>query len=371
MVAQGVLADHGSAVRELAEWWLEAVSADPVVRGAGGDFACSPAGVWLALAATAAGARGETAAELEAIVGVAGEEAAAAVTGVARELGRTDALAVATGVWARVPVYRAFRESLPDIGFGQLESAEAIDAWVCEATDGLIERLPLDLTPDVLLVLVNALLLKARWEAPFKGEDTWERPFTDATGARHQVETMYKTVPVADAWEVGAVSVVELRCAAGEGGLPAVVRFVLGPPGDAPGGVLPAAWAAPGERTGFDADQVGIALPRLSLRTQLNVLPHLRRLGLRVAASPEADFSLLSPEPLRISEVAQECVIKVAEEGVEAAAVTIAFMGRGLAFRPTRVHHIRFDRPFGVVVLDGSGTVPLFTAWQASAPTSP
>jgi serine protease inhibitor len=61
-------------------------------------------------------------------------------------------------------------------------------------------------------------------------------------------------------------------------------------------------------------------------------------------------------------------VLRVAEEGVEAAAATAAVMAPRGAFRPRRLHHVRFDRPFGVVVLDGGGSVPLFTAWQASAP---
>jgi hypothetical protein len=40
----------------------------------------------------------------------------------------------------------------------------------------------------------------------------------------------------------------------------------------------------------------------------------------------------------------------------------------GSTHRPRRVLRIAFDRPFGMVVLDGSGEVPLFTAWQPSAP---
>jgi serine protease inhibitor len=372
MVAETALVGHGGAVRALAERWIGLVADD--VAGDGGAFACSPAGLWLALAAVAAGAEGETAAELRGVLGVAGEEAAGAATGVARELGRTDALAVATGVWGRVPVYRAFRESLPDIGFGQLDPLDPgrvgeIDAWVREATDGLIERLPVTPSPGTLLVLVNALLLKARWERPFRGGDTCDRPFMDAAGIEHRVTTMHKTVAPRDAWEAGGgVSVVELRCRAGEGGLPVVVRFVVGPFGAPPARVLAAAWAGPGERAAFEAEMVGVALPRLSLRTKLNVLPQLARLGVRAALSRAADFSRLSPERLRISQVVQECVLKVAEEGVEAAAVTAIAMRTVGGFRPPRIHYVRFDRPFGVVVLDGSGTVPLFTAWQASAP---
>ncbi|MEO3752966.1 serpin family protein [Streptomyces sp. B6B3] len=366
----GTLVEHGGAVRALAERWLAEQ------RDAASDVVHSPAGLWLALAAVAAGAEGDTADELRALLGVAGEEAAAAATGVARELAGTDALGVATGVWSRVPVYRAFRESLPDIGFGPLQEPEAIDAWVRDATDGLIERLPVRVAADTLLVLVNALLLKARWETPFEGSSTHDRPFTDAAGVAHAVPTMHGSVPLGDAWRAPAaggdepVEVVQLRCATETGGLPAVVRFVLGPEGAPAGRVLPAAWAGPERRTGLDAEQVVLALPRLALRGSEDLLPRLRALGMRTAGTRAADFSRLSPEPLRISEVVQECVLRVAERGVEAAAVTAVAMRAGSAYRPRRVHAVRFDRPFGVVVLDGSGTVPLFTAWQASAPAA-
>ncbi|MFE7334808.1 serpin family protein, partial [Streptomyces fimicarius] len=121
----------------------------------------------------------------------------------------------------------------------------------------------------------------------------------------------------------------------------------------------------------LDTDRVTIGLPRLALRTRVAVTRQLPALGIRLATSDDADFSGLSPEPLTISDVVQEAVLKVAEEGVEAAAVTVVAMApAGAAPRPQRVHHIAFDRPFGVVVLAGSEDVPLFTAWQADAPAA-
>jgi serpin B len=369
-VTDGTLVGHGGAVRALAERWLAEE------RDGAANLVHSPAGLWLALAAVAAGAEGDTADELRALLGVAGEEAAAAATGVARELAGTDALGVATGVWSRVPVYRAFRESLPDIGFGPLQDPAAIDAWVREATDGLIERLPVPVSDDLPMLLVNALRLKARWETPFEGSSTHDRPFTDAAGVAHVVPTMHGAVPPADVWRApaaggyGTVDVVELRCATETGALPAVVRFVMGPYGAPAAWVLPAAWAGPERRTGLDADQVVLALPRLALRGSEDLLPRLRALGMRTASTRHADFSRLSPEPLSVGGVVQECVLRVAERGVEAAAVTAVMYRMVGAYRPKRVHTVRFDRPFGVVVLDGSGTVPLFTAWQASAPAA-
>ncbi|MFG2208218.1 serpin family protein [Streptomyces sp. NPDC048638] len=377
MTEQAALIDHGAAIRNLSERWLETVAADDSVRSGGGDFACSPAGLWLALAAAAAGAKGVTAQELRDLLGAAEDEAATATTEVARALAHTDALAVATGAWTCTPVHRAFREALPDIGFGNLDPDDlsAIDSWVKEATGGLIEKLPADPDEGTLLLLVNALALTARWESPFAARRTGPGDFTDAVGRTHQVATMRRLIPVGDAWTVPSVdgratTVVELRCApARDGKLPATVRFVLGPQ-DAPAAhVLPASWAPHEARTAFDADDVSVALPRLDLRTNLAVTPHLEALGIREATGDDADFCVMSPEPLTIDKVVQECLVRVAEKGVEAAAVTMVPMGNpGGRPRPRRIHRIAFDRPFGLVVLDGSGEVPLFTAWQATAP---
>ncbi|WP_329319282.1 serpin family protein [Streptomyces sp. NBC_01262] len=370
-MAQDALTGHAGAIQELACRWL------PIVAGGsgegGGDFACSPAGLWLALAAAAAGAGGETAEELRKLLGTAGPEAAGAVTEAARAVAGTDAVAVATGVWARTPVYRSYRESLPDIGFGQLDPADlsAIDDWVREATGGLIERLPAEPGPGTLLLLVNAIVLRARWAEPFEPHATHHRPFTDASGVREPVPTMWKRVPLADAWTVGASRVVELRCRA-DGGRPgARVRFVLGEPGREAGAVLADAWAAPALRGPVDAEEVEISLPRLSLRTRLEVTDHLAALGIARSASDAADFSVMSPERLKIGEVAQEAVLRIAEKGVEAAAATLVAMAPGGAAPVRRVERIRFDRPFGIVVLDAAGEVPLFTAWQAAVPRDP
>ncbi|MFF7032803.1 serpin family protein [Streptomyces griseus] len=382
----GSTASTTGVIQRLAERWIQDGMA-AATAGEGRDdrdrtepgnrmepgtgFVCSPAGLWLALAAVAAGARGATAAELRALLGTADQEAAPVVTAVARELAETGALGVATRVWSRVPVLRAYREALPDVRFGPMDPA-AVDAWVREATGGLVERLPLEITDEILLALVNVLALKARWEKPFEAWRTQDLPFTDAAGAVTPVPTMFAHVPLSDAWTVGGAYVVELRCAPEPDGRPgARVRLVLGEPGAGAGRVLPAGWAPRASGAPLDTDRVTIGLPRLALRTRVAVTRQLPALGIRLAASDDADFSGLSPEPLTISDVVQEAVLKVAEEGVEAAAVTVVAMARaGAAPRPQRVHHIAFDRPFGVVVLAGSEDVPLFTAWQADAPAA-
>lgn len=364
-MVQGTESTHGAvAVQRLGERWIRELT-----RSGGGSFVCSPAGLWLALAAVAAGARKETADELRAALGVAEREAAVAVTAAAQELAATDALGVATRVWSRVPVYQECQEALPDVRFGPMDT-DGIDAWVQQATGGLIERLPLVIDDEMLLVLVNVLALKARWEVPFERELTEELPFTDAAGVSRGVPTMHGSPAPWQAWRAGGAFVVELRCRAGQGGrTPARVRLVLGRPGEGAADVLPAAWAPAAARASLDADALTIAVPRFTLRTNVRVTDQLAALGIRVATTAAADFSGISPEPLMLSEVVQETVVKVAEEGVEAAAVTVLAAAAGAAPEPPRrVLHLAFDRPFGVVVLDGSGELPLFTGWQEETP---
>lgn len=359
------------AVRHLADRWIRDALATR--KPADGDsFVCSPAGLWLALAAVAAGARGETARELRALLGTADREAAPAVTAAARELALTGALEVATRVWSRVPVREAYREALPDVRFDDGMDPAAADAWVREATGELIERLPLQITDETLLALVNVLALKARWEKPFEGWLTRDLPFTDASGTTRPVPTMTKGVPLADVWTVDGTYVVELRCTSDASGGGARVRFVLGEPGAGARQVLPAGWADRSAGGRPDADLVTIALPRLALRTRIAVTAQLPALGVRLATSDAADFSGLSPQPLTISDVVQEAVLKVAEEGVEAAAVTVVAMRAGSAAPPPqRLLRLAFDRPFGIVVLPAGTDVPLFAAWQADTPSGP
>lgn len=354
---------RASAVRRLAERWIRELEQP------GAGLVCSPAGLWLALAAVAAGARGETADELRALLGVADREAAAAVTEAAHDLAGTGALRVATRVWSTVPVRDAYQEALPDIGFGPMDPA-GIDAWVREETGGLIERLPVRITDETLLALVNVLAMTARWETPFEPRRTRPVPFTDASGTSSPVPTMHGSVPLRDAWTADGVYVVELRCRTEpEGGAPARVRFVLGERGATASDVLPAAWAPGDSRVPLDTDVVSIGVPRLTLRTTVQVTEQLPALGVRISTTDAADFSGMSPRPLAISAVVQETVVKIAEEGVEAAAVTVVAMRAGSAPGPRRrVEHLAFDRPFGIVVLDGTGDIPLFTAWQAGIP---
>lgn len=362
--------EYAGEIRELGSRWLDRALSDPAVGTAGGNVVCSPTGLWLALAAISCGALGDTAEELADLLGVAGPEAEPLVNAVARDLAATDALAVATGIWSRAPLRETFRDGLPVIEFGDLADTAAIDAWIARATGGLISRMPADPGPLTRLILVNALALKARWAEPFNRHDTLARAFTPAQGTPEDVPTMFRKVSAGDVWTIGAyggaVHVVELPCAGDD---PALVRFAIGPEGMPPAPVMSAAWAPRSAGNSVPYDEVSLRLPRFALRTSLEVHDHLPMLGVELALSDGvAEFGALSPEPLYVDRVDQESLLRVDEEGVEAASVTEVRMDYMSWHPPAPTLDLNFDRPFACAVMDASGTVPLFTAYQATVP---
>ena len=59
----------------------------------------------------------------------------------------------------------------------ELTDQAALDRWADEQTGGLIDKFPLKITDETLLVLASALTARVRWRTPFEG-------YPRETGAR-------------------------------------------------------------------------------------------------------------------------------------------------------------------------------------------
>ena len=197
------------------------------------------------------------------------------------------------------------------------------------------------LPADTVLVLTNAVHLRARWAHRF----TWTGPaaFTTAAG------------PVEVTMMAGASS--RARTAAGwtsvalpyrDGTLTALA--VLPPEGTDPATLDVGVLAALEEAAPRPVD---VALPRLHLTQRTDLRDALVELGMPVQL-PELG------EDARVDRVVQEAVLNVDEDGTVAAAAT----GVGVvavSFRmPLPV--VSFDRPFLLLLTDTATRSPLFLA---------
>jgi serpin B len=317
-----------------------------------------------------AGARGETAAEIERVFHfpVSGEELHAAFNALDQEI--TDSgestTRLANRMYPRIgyDLVEDFIETLAAfygapierLDFaGEPETArERINAWVSERTEDRIPELfPAGaIKPRTVLVLVNALYLEAKWSHPFGKYPTQEAPFTRLDGSVADADLMHNAELEARYVDAEGHQAVELPYGDGEISMTVVV------PGKGRFAEFEHEFDA--ERlaaidTAMSKGIVDFFLPRWSASFSVDLVETLPELGLRLPFAG-GDFTGISPENPFIGEGVHAANIEVDEQGTVAAAAT------GLGFEesgpPLADAVIRADRPFLYVIRDTeTGTV--------------
>jgi serpin B len=337
------------------------------------NMVVSPASIALALGMARAGARGATAAEMDAVLHGAASEAHAGwldsleaaladrngtfKDGTGAEL--PVALHIANAPFAQqgMPLEPSYLDALAsrygaglqlvDYQTGTEKARALINGWVADQTEGRIPELlsPGVLTPATRLALVNAIYLKAPWLTPFPVEATEPGTFTRADGSTVQVPLMATTA--------------DMRYAAGTGWQAVDVPYI--------GGSLAMTVISPDDPAVFERTltpevldgitgslkdaQVSLTLPKFGIETKAELADILAALGMPSAFDDRADFSgITTAEQLVISNVVHQANIDVDEKGTEAAAATAVVM-RETAM-PAEPVTMRVDRPFLFVLRD-------------------
>jgi serpin B len=358
----------------------------------------SPTSIAIALAMARAGARGETAAQMDAVMRSAGADTLAeamnaldqalvtrsgtfkvygeegsdrevhleianapfAQAGMPLEQDYLDALASRYGAGLRLVDYIA------DPGAAR----QVINAWVKKRTAGRIPSLLAE--PDVTnltrLVLVNAMYLRAPWLNPFDAADTKPGRFTRADGSRVSVPIMgparcqgtgicvfpyaagtgWRAVELPYLGDSLAMTIiVPDSLAAFERGLtPEKLTRIVGALQTSP----------PGSPDPGEVYDVAVSMPRFGIETRADLADALAAMGMPLAFDVEtADFTGISPIASQtgfyIKKVIHEANIDVDEKGTEAAAATAVLMATG-GGPPLRQIDFKVDRPFLFLVRD-------------------
>ena len=376
-----------------------AVALHDSLRKQPGNLFFSPASVRMAMAMVAMGARGQTAAELAAGLGLPTNPADAA-PGFAALLGsfaersrpaatgsepwqREDAerkvstVAIANRVWPQLgrrfePTFvdvmaKHFGAPMQPLDFGKDREAarKIINAWVSEQTQGKIPELlqPPNITADTKLILTNAIYFKARWDEPFSESATRDADFTTEQRTKVKVPMMTRTDHMKYA-ETDAYQAVELPYS--DGSLSMTV--ILPRPGVKLADVEATALAAAPALT---AQRVALQLPRFKIAARFALSATLAQLGMASAfAYGPADFSGIDgTRELFIGDVIHQAIIEVDEHGTVAAAATAIGMRAGSA--PPRDPPKAFvaDHPFAFHIRDAKTGVLLF-AGRLADPSS-
>lgn len=338
----------------------------------GENLLVSPLSVLCALGLTANGARGETLAQMEAVLGLPAERLNAALAAWAAELPKEKDCRVdlANSVWIRDDgSFRADEEFLKTAAdwyqaevFASPFDAAAVrevNGWVEEHTHGMIPEILKELRGETVMLLVNALALEAEWETVYREDQVWDnRIFTAEDGAEQPVALMYSSEfrYLKDGNAQGFLKPYK----GGRWAFAALLPDV---------GLEDYVSSLTGERLrevleDAEETEVHAGIPKFKGECAVTLNDSLKAMGMTDAFEPEtADLSGLGSSelgPLFISQVLHKTYISVDERGTRAGAATAVIADAGAAPDEDPVPVVYLDRPFLYMLVDTETNLPAF-----------
>lgn len=339
----------------------------------GENLLVSPLSVLCALGLTANGAKGETLAQMEAVLGLPAERLNAALAAWAAELPREKDCRVdlANSVWIRDGgSFRANEDFLKTAAgwYGAEVFASPFDAaavrdvngWVERNTHGMIPEVLDEIPENAMMLLVNALALEAEWEEVYEDVQVHEnRAFTTEDGREQPVTLMYSSEGryLKDERAQGFLKFYK-------GGRWAFAAL-LPDEGVTLGDYLD---SLTGERlhallSEAEGREVYAAIPKFESDYAVELNESLKAMGMTNAFEPGlADLSGLGVSklgPLFISQVLHKTHISVDEKGTKAGAATAVLAASG-ADAPEPIPQVYLDRPFLYMLVDTETNLPAF-----------
>lgn len=335
----------------------------------------SPLSVLCALGMTANGARGETLAQMEAVLGLPAERLNAALAAWTAELPREKDCRVdlANSVWIRDDgSFQADEDFLKtavdwygaEVFASPFDAAAAgeINGWVEKNTHGMIPKILNELQEETAMLLVNALALEAEWEEPYEAYQVSERSFFYTEDGEEQYADLMRSAEALYMKDENAQGFLKFY----KGGRWAFAALLPDR-----GTLADYLDSLTGERlyallSGAEAREVLTAIPKFTGDYGAELSDSLRAMGMTDAFEmDQADLSGLGASelgPLYISRVLHKTHISVDEQGTRAGAATVVEAASGSAGPgggdpPPEVY---LDRPFLYMLVDRETNLPAF-----------
>ena len=234
-----------------------------------------------------------------------------------------------------------------------------INGWCNRQTNGLIPAVLDDVSPDMFAYLLNALYFKGTWMYPFNKRYTQDRTFTLESGQKKEIPMMMKERK----YGYGENDVFQrVVLPYGNGSYSMIV--LLPKKGHTVADVIASVngenWKDIHSRWGYGT-LINVWLPPFESKYHIQLNDILCDMGMPRSFGPAAQFKPMSDDALWLSFVQQDAVIKVDEEGTEAAAITSAGMlGATAVPEPPRVIDFHCDHPFLYLITENSTGTILF-----------
>lgn len=229
-----------------------------------------------------------------------------------------------------------------------------INSWIEIKTNGLIKDMIDKLNDNTVMLLINAIYFKGKWNIQFDKGATSSRAFSRPDGSNVNVPSMHQS-ETHKVYQGNGCTLVEIPYGQGN-----YVIDILLPDNNNISSITPQL-----TEEGFNnmednllSKKVNLYLPRFKYGYKKTLKDVLSLMGMRIAFSDAADFSNISDLSLLINEVTHQAFIETNEEGTEAAAATIVDIGLTSA-GPEPVL-IDINRPFVYFIRETSTNSILF-----------
>jgi serpin B len=336
------------------------------------NVAYSPMSLYFALAVLAQGADQKTKMELFESLGIS----KFSETQLAEEIGKlyrsnyvineAATVTIANSLWMQTgfPFKQEFKDGIAKDYYAELFEAnlsgagDDISAWVEEKTNGLIKP-EIKLSTEAVLAIINTIYFKGSFSSEFNKALTNEAEFTNADGSKQMVDFMHQTFKQSEFLE--GENFVAFRMEFDDIGsivfaLPKASVSVLDLVKDE------SSYADLITYDGYTQAEVNFSVPKFDYTANLDLVDMLQGVGIKSAFEPDADFSKMTEEKIKLSSAIQDVHIIMDETGVEAAAFTMLAMETTSALMPEElpIVEINLNQPFVYAIQNNDGNV-LFT----------
>ncbi|MCD7867478.1 MAG: serpin family protein [Clostridiales bacterium] len=340
----------------------------------GENVLLSPLSVLYALGMTANGADGDTRAQMESVLGASAEDLNEFLYAYKSSLPDSDAcsLRLANSIWfnedesfSAEPDFLQvnadyYSADLFEAAFDP-DTLTAINDWVNEKTDGMIEEIVNEIPEDAVMYLLNAMAFDAEWAEVYTENQIQSGIFTLEDGTEQEADMMYseESAYLEDDRGTGFLKYYAGQSCAFVGLLPnediSLADYVTSLTGENLSALLGSAQTV----------KVNAAIPRFESDSSVEMKEILSGMGISGAFNGDtADFSLLGHSDngnIYISRVLHRAYIAVDERGTKAGAATaVEMMAETALEEPEEPKTVYLDRPFVYMLIDCETNTPIF-----------
>ena len=216
-----------------------------------------------------------------------------------------------------------YEAEVTSLDFSSPNSLDFLNGWCNEKSKGMIPSIIDELSPNDLMVLMNAIYFKATWTEKFDTKDTDEETFTKADGSKTTLPMMHRKAEILYG-ENEVYSSIRLPFGSGDIWSMYVLLPAEGKTIDDVIKILTnESWE---QEKAANNTIVDVKLPRFSTTSDIFLNDIIASLGAPTMFIPgKADFSnLCDRQQMVINLIKQKAAIEVTEEGTKTSAVTVA-----------------------------------------------